>query len=49
MPVHSTSNMRGVFFIGRSTERERLLVDAKHHYDVLHITHGVRGEELVKF
>lgn len=34
-------------FIGRSTKhRETWLADAKHHHDVLHIAHGVHGDEL---
>jgi hypothetical protein len=41
-------NPRGkVLFLGYSTEhREAWLVDAKHHYDVLHVAHGLHGEAL---
>lgn len=34
-------------FVGRSTKhREKLLVDAKHHHDLLHIAHGVGAGDL---
>jgi len=34
-------------FVGYSTEhRERWLMDVKHHFDVLHVAHGVHGEAL---
>jgi len=36
-----------VLFAGDSTEyRERLLVDAKHEHDLLHVVHGIHGERL---
>lgn len=39
-----------VVFIGRSTEhRESFLVPVKHEFDVLHIAHGIHGEELARF
>lgn len=34
-------------FVGYSTEhRERWLVDVKHHFDLLHVAHGVHGARL---
>ena len=39
-----------IFFIGRSTTyREQFLWKLKHYYNVLHIAHGIVGEELVRF
>jgi hypothetical protein len=36
-----------LLFLGYSTEhRERWLVDVKHHFDLLHIAHGVHGQRL---
>lgn len=36
-----------LLFLGCSTEhREHWLVDVKHHFDLLHIAHGVHGEAL---
>jgi hypothetical protein len=36
-----------ILFVGYSTEhRERWLVDVKHHFDLLHIAHGVHGDAL---
>ena len=36
-----------LLFVGYSTDhRERWLVDVKHHFDLLHIAHGVHGERL---
>jgi hypothetical protein len=36
-----------ILFLGYSTEhRERWLVDVKHHFDLLHIAHGVHGRRL---
>ena len=36
-----------LLFVGYSTEhRERWLVDVKHHFDLLHVAHGVHGETL---
>lgn len=38
------------FFIGRSTaHREKFFVPLKHHYNFLHICHGIWGEELVDY
>jgi hypothetical protein len=46
-PVRAPGRPPRVVFVGYSTEhRERYLVDAKHHFDVLHIAHGVSGERL---
>lgn len=37
-----------LLFIGRSTEhRERILAPLKHRHDLLHVAHGVDGDELV--
>ena len=37
-----------VAFVGRSTEhRESYLVDVKHNFDVLHIAHGIFGDQLL--
>jgi hypothetical protein len=39
-----------LFFIGRSTQRrEDLFGPLKHHYDFLHIAHGIWGPDLVKY
>lgn len=39
-----------IFFIGRSTpHREALFSSLKHHYNFLHIAHGVWGAELIKY
>ncbi len=39
-----------IFFIGRSTEyREKFLGNLKHYNNVLHIAHGVFGDDLVKY
>ena len=36
-----------LLFIGYSTEhRERWLIDVKHHFDLLHVAHGMHGERL---
>ena len=46
-PVRPPGRPVRVSFVGYSTKhRERYLVDVKHHYDVLHVAHGVHGEEL---
>ncbi|MFT4050206.1 MAG: hypothetical protein QM648_10300 [Solirubrobacterales bacterium] len=49
MPVERwTERPRPVFF-GRSTRhREAWLLEAKHRHDVLHIAHGVFGDELLE-
>jgi hypothetical protein len=45
--VTSSAFSRRAIFIGRSTEhRERVLTPAKHHFDLLHIAHGVGPDEL---
>jgi hypothetical protein len=45
-PLHGTPRAMAV---GRSTaHRERMLLPAKHHHDLLHVIHGVLGEELVE-
>ena len=37
------------FFIGRSTQHRELIFDSlKHHFNFLHIAHGIWGEDLVK-
>lgn len=47
LPVERFSAPPRPVFMGRSTRhREAWLIDAKHHHDVLHIAHGVFGEEL---
>lgn len=47
LPVERWSEPPRPVFMGRSTRhREAWLIDAKHHHDVLHIAHGVFGEEL---
>ncbi|MBI5309964.1 MAG: hypothetical protein HZB14_02875 [Actinobacteria bacterium] len=39
-----------VCFIGRSTEhRELWLTDAKHHFNIMHIAHGIDGQDLREF
>lgn len=39
-----------LFFIGRSTEhREKYLGHIKHHYNMLHIAHGIFGKDIVRF
>ncbi|HYF26019.1 MAG TPA: hypothetical protein VD931_09805 [Baekduia sp.] len=41
-PVRRVPGGPRALFVGRSTKhRERLLIDAKHHHDVLHVAHGV--------
>jgi len=43
-------NLWDIFFIGRSTlHRERHFGYLKHHYNFLHICHGVWGPELVDY
>ncbi len=47
-PVHAAPRPR-IAFIGYSTEhRERFLVDAKHHHDVLHVASGLFGDRLLE-
>ena len=39
-----------VFFIGRSTPyRERFLAPIKHYFNVLHVAHGIHGNDLVPY
>jgi spore maturation protein CgeB len=39
-----------VFFIGRSTDyREKFLGSLKHYFNVLHIAHGIHGNDLVPY
>lgn len=39
-----------LFFIGRSTaHRENLFGSLKHHYNFLHIAHGIHGKDLVQY
>ena len=46
-PVRPAAARPRVTFVGYSTDhREAWLVDAKHHFDVLHIAHGVSGQKL---
>jgi hypothetical protein len=46
-PVRPPADPPRVGFIGYSTEhREAWLVDAKHHFDVLHVAHGISGQAL---
>lgn len=46
-PVRPAADPPLVGFIGYSTDhREAWLVDAKHHFDVLHVAHGIAGEAL---
>lgn len=49
LPVERWTEQPRPIFFGRSTKhREAWLTDAKHRYDVLHIAHGVFGEELLR-
>ena len=46
-PVGSSIGKPRVLFVGRSTEhREKMLIQAKHRFDVLHLAFGVHGERL---
>jgi hypothetical protein len=46
-PVREAAGPPRVTFVGYSTDhREAWLVDAKHHFDVLHIAHGISGQAL---
>ena len=46
-PVRPSAAPPRVAFVGYSTEhRERWLVDAKHHFDILHVAHGLSGAAL---
>ena len=46
-PVRPAARPPQVTFVGYSTDhREAWLVDAKHHYDVLHVAYGVQGAKL---
>jgi hypothetical protein len=46
-PVRPMKAPPQIAFIGYSTDhREAWLVDAKHHFDVLHVAHGVSGAAL---
>ncbi|HEU4974339.1 MAG TPA: hypothetical protein VFT50_04575 [Baekduia sp.] len=48
-PTRRTEGRPQVLFPGRSTDhREDFLVDAKHHYDILHIAHGLTGDRLIE-
>jgi hypothetical protein len=48
VPVRPSRVPPRVVFIGRSTEhREAYLVDVKHHFDVMHMAHGVFGQRLL--
>lgn len=48
-PVRLSAVPPRVVFVGRSTEhRERYLIPVKHRFDVLHIAHGVHGEQLLE-
>jgi hypothetical protein len=45
--VQPITGTPGVVFIGRSTEhREKMLTEAKHRYDVLHLAFGVDADRL---
>jgi hypothetical protein len=47
-PVRASAVPPRVVFVGRSTEhRERYLVNVKHHFDVVHVAHGVFGDRLL--
>jgi hypothetical protein len=47
-PVRASSVPPRVAFVGRSTpHREHYLVEVKHHYDVVHMAHGVFGDRLL--
>jgi hypothetical protein len=47
-PVRLSAVPPRVVFVGRSTEhREHYLVEVKHHYDVVHMAHGVFGQRLL--
>lgn len=49
LPVSPFEEPPRPVFMGRSTEhREAWLTDAKHHFDILHIAHGVFGLELLE-
>ena len=46
-PVRAAGHPPRVVFIGFSTpHRERWLIDAKHHFDVVHIAWGLHGDAL---
>jgi hypothetical protein len=49
LPVRTPAHPPRAMFVGESTaHRERYLVGAKHEYDVLHVAHGLHGEELIE-
>lgn len=46
-PVRRAHHPPRVLFLGYATEhRERWLIDAKHHFDVLHVAWGLHGDAL---
>src|SRR4051794_7602814 len=49
-PVRRPRGRPRILFTGRSTEhREAFLGPVKHHYDVIHLAHGVTDQRLVEF
>jgi hypothetical protein len=49
LPVEPYEESPRPLFLGRSTEhRELWLAEAKHHFDTLHIAHGISGDELLE-
>jgi len=50
MDVHERSDPPRLLFVGRSTEhREQLLAPIKRAHPIVHIGHGLFGEQLVRF
>ena len=48
-PVRASAVPPRVVFVGRSTEhRESYLVNVKHHFDMLHVAHGIFGDRLLE-
>lgn len=43
-PLHRTPRVMSIG--GSSSHREKMLIDAKHHHDLLQLVHGVSGEPL---
>ena len=47
-PARRAPHPPRLVFVGYSTEhRERWLIDVKHHFDLLHIAHGLHGDKLL--
>ena len=47
LPLREPRRPNRILFLGYATEhREHVLIDAKHHYDVLHVAWGMHGDAL---